>query len=109
MHAKLIDIANCKTRKNILLVDKNTILIRYYKQTAETRASYESIDVPAENPPNSDGLGVYDWTILELTVPVDWHPGLQIGQRFGLDLCRDPKWQSATVANTYQNQISDHC
>jgi len=76
--SKLIDIANSKTFKNILLVVENTILIRYYKQTAKTRAWYESLDGPAvrpaDNPHNSDGFGVYHRTVAVLTVQVDWHP-----------------------------------
>jgi len=59
--SKIIDIANCKTCKKILLAVDYEILIRYYYQTAKTRALYESTDgpvgQPADNPPNSDGSG----------------------------------------------------
>jgi hypothetical protein len=72
--SKLIDIANCKTCKNILLVVEYAILIRYYYQTTKTRALYESIDGPAgrpaDKPPNSDGLGDYHRTVPKLMVRV---------------------------------------
>ena len=45
--SKIIDIANCQTCKNKLLAVEYTILIRYYYQTANTRAIYESTDGPA--------------------------------------------------------------
>jgi len=55
---------------------------------------------PANNPPNSDGLGVYHGTVPEWAVRVYWWPGTPIWQRFGLDPDPDPKWRSGTVANT---------
>jgi len=109
---KLIDIANCTTCKSALLVAENTILIRYYKQTTNTRALYESIagpaGQPAYNPPNSDGLGVYHLTIPEWMVQVYWQPWLLIWQPFGLNQDSDPKWWSETVDNTSQH-ISQMC
>jgi len=70
MDSKLINITNCKTCKNMLLVVENTILIRYYQQTAKTRALCESVDgpagQPADNPPNSDRLGVYHQIVPEV-------------------------------------------
>jgi hypothetical protein len=72
---KLIDIANCSTSKSSLMVAENAILISYYWHTANTRAIYESIDGPAgrlaDNPPYSDGLGVYNGTVPEWAVWVD--------------------------------------
>jgi len=56
--SKLIDIANCETCRHVLLVVENGILIRYYQQSAKTRALNESIDEPSNKPSNSDGLGV---------------------------------------------------
>jgi len=101
---KIIDIANCKTCNNTLLAVEYAILIRYYYQTATTRAFYESIDGPAgwpaENTPNVDVLGDFHRTVPELTVRVNWQPGLPIWQQFGLDPNVDPKWWSATVAHT---------
>jgi len=59
---KIIDFASCKACKNILLVVENVIMIRSYSQTPKTRALYESMNWPAgrpaDNPPNSAGLGV---------------------------------------------------
>jgi len=52
----------------------------------------------ADNPSNPDRMGVYHWTVPELTVRVDGQPGLPISQRFSLD--PDLKWRSGTVANT---------
>jgi hypothetical protein len=80
---KLIDIANCSTSKSSLLVAENSILIRYYQHTANTRALYESIDgpagQPADNLPNSAGLGVYHGTVPEWAVCVYWRPRPPIG------------------------------
>ena len=42
--------------ENIILVIENAILGKYYSQPAKTRAVYESIDGPADNLPNLDGL-----------------------------------------------------
>jgi len=55
---------------------------------------------PTDNPPNSDGLGVYHRTIPQLTVWVDWQPGPPIWPLFGLDPDLDPKSLSGAVANT---------
>ena len=56
--------AHCTTFRSSLLFAENTILIRYYEYTANTKALYEFIDGPsgrpAGNPHNSDGLGVYN-------------------------------------------------
>jgi len=111
---KLIDIAHCSTSKSTLLVAENAILIRYYKYTANTTALYETIDGPsgrpADNLPNSDGLGVYHGTVPEWEVRVNWWPGPPIWQRFGLDPNPDPKWRSGNVANTSpsERQFNDH-
>ena len=60
-HSKIIDIAICKTCKKTLLAAEYVILVRYYYQTAKPRSSYESTNgptgQPADNLPNSDGLG----------------------------------------------------
>jgi len=109
---KLLDIANCSTSKSILLVGENAILIRYYWHTANSRAVYEFIDCPAgrpaDNPPNSDGLGVYHGTIPEWAVWVYWRPGPPIWQRFDLDPDLDLKWQSGTIANTtHKHWVAD--
>jgi len=100
MDSQLIDIANCKTCKNILLVVDNAILIRYYSHTAKTRGLYELINGPADNPPSSDGLGVYPQTVPKLTVLVYWQLGPPMSQRFGSDPYPDLKSLSWTVANT---------
>jgi len=103
-NTKLIDITSFSISKSTLLVAVNTILIRYYWQLANLRSLYESIDGPAgrpaDNPPNSDGLGVYHGTVPECAVRVYWRPGPPIWQRFGLHPDPDPKWRSGTVANT---------
>jgi len=106
---KLIDIAHCSTSQSSLMVAENLILIRYYEHTANTWALYESIDKPAvrpaDNPPNSDGLGVYHGSVPEWAVRVHWRPGPPICQRFGLDPDPDPKWRSGTVANARYHTI----
>jgi len=110
--SKLIDIASCKTCKNISLVVENAILIRYHSHTPKATALFECMDGPAgrpaDNQPNSDGLGVSHGTVPILTVRVYWQPGLPISHRFGLDPNRDPKWWSATVANTTGNAANIH-
>ena len=72
--SKLIDIASCKTCKNISLVVENAILIRYHSHTPEATALFECMDGPAgrpaDNQPNSDGLGVSHGTVPMLTVQV---------------------------------------
>ena len=55
---------------------------------------------PADNPSNSDRLGVEHQTVPELTVRVYWQPRPPIWERFGLYPDQDPKWRSGTVANT---------
>jgi len=113
--SKLIDIASSTACKSISLVVENAILIRYYSHTPKARALIESMDGPAgrpaDDPPNSDGLGVYHRTVPELSVQVHCQPGLPIWQRFGLDLDPNPKWQSRTVANTrywFFHQLIEH-
>jgi hypothetical protein len=101
---KLISIAICSTCKSTLLVAENRILIRYYYNTANTRALYESIDgpagQPADNPPNPDWLGDEHGTVPEWAVLVYWQSGQPIWQQFSIDLASDRKWRSGTVANT---------
>jgi len=57
---------------------------------------------PADNPLNSDGVGVYYWTVTKLMVRAYWQPGLPIWQQFGLNPDSDLKWRSRSVANTGQ-------
>jgi len=101
---KIINVADCKTCKNRLLAVENLILVIYNYPTTKTRTLYKSKDgaagQPADNPPNSDGLGDFHRTVPKLMVQVYWKPGLPIWQRFGSDPDPDPKWQSRTVANT---------
>jgi hypothetical protein len=58
--SKILDVTHCTTCKKRLLVAEYMILIRYYPQTAKTRALFESTDGPTgrpdENWPNSDRL-----------------------------------------------------
>jgi len=100
---KLLNIANYSTSKSTLLVAENTILIRYYKYTANSKASFESIDgsagKPGDDPSYSDGLGVFHGTVPEWVVHVYWWTALSNLQWFGLDLDLDLKWWSGTVAN----------
>ena len=103
--SEIIDIANCTTCKNKLLVVEYTLLIRRYYQSAKVGDLYESMDAPAgrsaDNPPNSDGLGDFHQTVREMTVKVYWIPGPLIWQQFSLDPDPHPKWQSRTVPNTH--------
>jgi len=55
---------------------------------------------PAENPSNSERLGVYHRTVSGLTVGVYWRPGPPIWQRFAFDPDLDPMWRSGTVAGS---------
>ena len=93
--SKLIDIAPCKACKNISMVVENAILIRYYSYTPKARALSESMDGPtgrsADNPPISEGLGVYHSAVPRLTVRVEWQLRQPICQRFGWDPDPDPK------------------
>jgi len=63
MNFKLLDIGSGNACKIISLVVENAILISYYSHTPKTRALIESMDGPsgrpADNPPNSERLGVY--------------------------------------------------
>jgi len=86
MDSKYIEIASCKTCKNVLLVVENMILIRYYEQTAKTRALDEFIDGAAGRPgdklPKSGGLGVYQKTVPKLAVRVGRLPRPQFLNSF---------------------------
>jgi hypothetical protein len=79
---KLVYIANCSTSKCSLMVAENSILIRYYLHTANTRTLYESMDGragrQAHNPPKSDVLGVYDGTVPKWELCGYWRPGPRI-------------------------------
>jgi hypothetical protein len=105
---KLIDIAMCSRSNSTLMVSENVSLIRYYKHSANTTALYESIDGPAgrpaDNPPNSDGLGDYHGTVPEWAVCICWRPRAPIWQQFSLDLNLDPKWRSGTSADSIYKQ-----
>jgi len=107
--SKLIDITSCKACKYISLVVENAILIRYYSHVAKARALIQSMDGPAgwpaDNRPNSDGLGFHHWTVPELTVGVYWKPRPPSSPWFGLDPDPDPKWRSGTIANPTQLYI----
>jgi len=82
-NSKWIDIASCNACKNISLVVENTILIIYYSHAPKAISLIESIDGPADNTPNSDGLGVDHRSVPELTVPVYWQHGPQFGNGSG--------------------------
>ena len=73
-YSKIINVADCKTCKKRLLAVEYLILIIYTYPTAKTRTLYKSTDGPAgrpaDNPPNSDGLGDLHRTVAELTVRV---------------------------------------
>jgi len=103
-YSKIINVADCKTCKKRLLAVEYLILIIYTYPTAKTRTLYKSTDGPAgrpaDNPPNSDGLGDFHPFGPELTVWVYWQPRLPIWERFGSDLDPDPKWRSGTVVKT---------
>jgi len=59
--------------------------MRYYYQTAKTRALYESTDgltgQLTDNPPNSARLAKFHWTVLELPLQVSWWPAQPIRQQ----------------------------
>jgi len=102
-HSKTIDITNCQTRKSELLAVEFTILIIHYYQTSKSGAWYESIDGPAgwpaDNPPKSDRLGNFRWTVPQLAVRVYQHTGRPMWQPFGSDPDLDLKSRSGTVGN----------
>jgi len=102
--SKLINIASCMACKHVLLAVENAILMRYYLQTAKTRVLCESIDGPdgwpAENLPNSVGLGVCHQTVPGLTWQGYLKARLPFWQRLRSNPDPDPKWRSGTVANT---------
>jgi len=104
MDSKMINGANCKRCNMRLFAVEYLILLIYHYPTAKTRTLYKSTDGPAgrptDNPPNSDGLGVNNWTVPELMVQVYEQPRPPIWQGFGSNLDMVPKWRSGTVANT---------
>jgi len=87
-----------------LLAAECTIFTRNYHQTAKWRALYQSSDgpagPPADNPPNSDGLGDSHWTVPELTVQVNRQPGPPLWQLFCCDPDLDLKLRSGTISRT---------
>jgi len=103
-YSKIINVVDCKTCKKRLFPVEYLILIIYNYSTAKTGILYKFTDgptgKPADNPPNSDRLGDFHQTVLELTFRVYWHPGPPICQLFGSDPHLDPKWRSETVGNT---------
>jgi len=60
---------------------------------------------PADNLPNSDGLGVSHQTVPKLMVQDYWQPGQQIGQWLSLDPDPDQKWWSGTATNTTRTPV----
>jgi len=71
-YSTIINVAHCKTCKKRLLAVEYLILVIYTYPTAKTRKLYKSTDRPtgrpADNLPNSDGLGDLHRTRPELTV-----------------------------------------
>ena len=102
--SKIINTANCKTWKNTLWAVEYSISIIHYRHTVKARALSESLDgpagCPADNPPNSDGLGDVNWAVPKSTVRVYWQPRPPISQWFGLDPDPDSKQWSGSVATT---------
>jgi hypothetical protein len=102
-YSKIINVADCKTSQKRSLAVKYLILIMLNYPTAKTgklsRLTDGPAGQPADNPPNSDGLGYLHRTVSKLTVQVSGHPGPPIWQRFGSDPDPDPKWRLATVSN----------
>jgi len=60
-YSKIINVADCKSRKKGLLAVEYLIMIIYTYPTAKTTTLYKSTDGPtgrpADNPPKPDGLG----------------------------------------------------
>jgi len=104
LDSKIINVADCKTCKNLLLAIKNLILKINNYPTAKARTLYISTDRPAgrpaDNVPNAGGLGDFHRTVLELTVRVYWPPGPRVCQRLGSYPDSDLKWWSGTFAIT---------
>jgi len=73
-YSKIINVTVCKTCKKRLLAVEYLILKIYTYPTAKTRTLYKSTEGPAGRPadnlPNSDGLGELHRTSPELTVRV---------------------------------------
>jgi len=73
-YSKIINVTVCKTCKKRLLAVEYLILKIYTYPTAKTRTLYKSTDGPAGRPadnlPNSDGLGDLHRTSPKLTVRV---------------------------------------
>jgi len=76
--SKVLDITHCKKCNKKLLSAEYAILIRYYNQTAPTRAIYKPTNGPAgqpsDNPPKLDVLEDFYSTVIRLTVKVCWQP-----------------------------------
>jgi len=102
--SKIIEVADCKTCKKRLLAVECLILLIFNYPPAKTRTLYISTDgpagQPADNPPNSDGMGDSHWTVPEFVVRVYWKPGSPICQQFDSDPDPDAKWRSGPIANT---------
>jgi len=70
--SKISNVATCKVINKVFLDVNEVILIKYKYRTAKPRALYESTGgpagQPADNLPNSDGLGDIHSTGPEVTV-----------------------------------------
>jgi len=107
--SKIIDFTHFKTFKQRLLAVEYMIFIRYYYQSAKTRALYESTDGPsgwpADNLAISDMLGDYHRTLSELNSWGYRQPRLPISQRFGFDPDPDPNQRYGTIAPTSSRNL----
>jgi len=68
--SEILNMTNHTPFKKILLAVEHAILVSYYYRTAKVKTLYESIDGPADHPPNVDSLGDFYRTIPELSVEV---------------------------------------
>jgi len=80
--------------------DFNKILLK----NCNTRALYESLDGPAmssaDNPQNTDRLGVYCRQSPDFTVRLSLSPWPPVWWRFSFNLDLDHMWRSGTVAES---------
>jgi len=96
----IIDIANAYACTTWVVDVKYLIVIWYCCETAKPRALCESINGPVQQSTNNPialaWLRHFPWTVLELTVNMNWQPLLPMWKQFCSDLNSDLRYSPET-------------